>query len=130
METFYSITRKGKDCGKVSVKQQGLYYHFQCRCTVDSDDIHRLVLSCGDIQENLGILVPYEGSFVLTTKIPIKQIKEGNWSFQIIPKRNIPDNHFIPISPEEPFAYVSRLKESFLVYQNGQPGIQIAKMQE
>lgn len=130
MEAFYSVTWKGNDCGKVSVKQQGLYYHFQCRCIVDREDIYRLILSYGTNQKSLGILVPYEGSFILTTRLPVKKIKEGDWTFQIISKRNISTGCFIPISPEEPFAYISHLKNSFLVYQNGQAGIQYEKMQE
>ena len=37
---------------------------------------------------------------------------------------------FIPIRPEEPFAYIARIKESFLILKDGQPGICIDKMQE
>lgn len=30
---------------------------------------------------------------------------------------------FIPIKPEEPFAYIERLKDAYLVRQDGQVGI-------
>jgi 5S rRNA maturation endonuclease (ribonuclease M5) len=66
----------------------------------------------------------------LTARFPVKQLKEGNWSFQIVPKDFVSTACFIPIRPEEPFSYISRLKESFLDCQNGEPGIRIEKMQE
>ena len=130
MEKFYSVTCSGKSCGKVSVRKQGLYYHFHCRCTVDREDIYRLVLSCDDHRESLGILIPSEDAFCLRTKVPVKKLPEGEWSFCITSKQMEDNGLFIPISPEEPFAYISRLKESFLTSQNGQPGIQLEKMQE
>ena len=88
------------------------------------------MVTCGSVQENLGILVPEEDSFILNTSLPVKRIGEGEMSFVLRPKQESLTGSFVPISPEEPFSYISRLKESFLLYQNGQPGIRIAKMQE
>ena len=130
METFYSVTCGGIPCGKVSVRQQGLYYYFQCRCKVDREDLYRLILISGDQQENLGILIPDGESFTLTRKVPTKHFKPGDWSFRILSKETPVTGTFVPISPDEPFEYITRLKESFLVYHNGQPGIEIEKMQE
>ncbi len=125
METFYSVSRNGSHCGKVSVSRQGLYYRFHCRCVLDTEDIYRLSLTCGDLQISLGILVPSDEAFVLTTKIPAKQLKEGQWYFTVTAKAPISPDRFIPIRPEEPFAYISRLKSSFLAYRDGQPGIYV-----
>ena len=125
MESFYSVTRNGQACGKVSVKRQGLYCLFRCRCRIDDRDIYRLMLTCGDFQHSLGVLVPVEDSFELTARIPAKQLPEGDWSFRIRSRLSPPEETFVPISPEEPFAYISRLKDSFLTYQNGQPGITV-----
>lgn len=130
METFYSVTCSGIPCGKVSVRQQGLYYHFHCRCKVDREDVYRLILTDSDQEKSLGVLIPDGESFVLTRKIPVKQFRKGEWFFRIIPKENAAVSSFVPISPEEPFAYINRLQESFLTYNNGQPGIEIEKMQE
>ena len=130
MENFYSVTRKGKACGKVSVKKQGLYYRFQCRCMIDDQDIYRLNLTCGDFQKNLGVLVPAGDSFELTARIPVKQLPEGDWIFLIQSRLSPPEETFVPISPEEPFAYISRLKDSFLTHQNGQPGITVENLEE
>ena len=130
METHYSVSHNGKPCGKVTVTKCGLYYQFLCRCMIDRDHIYRLTLLYEGKQKNLGILVPTEESFGLSTRLPVKQLQEGEWSFQIHPKEMIQSVCFVPIRPEEPFSYISRLKESFLVDQNEEPGIRIQKMQE
>lgn len=95
----------------------------------DGKDIYRLMASCEDQQQDLGILVPLDDAFGITTKLPVKQFREGEWSFCIRTKRQAPSGCFVPISPEEPFAYITRLKDSFLVHQNGQPGILTEKLQ-
>jgi len=130
LEHSFSVTVRGKHTGKVLVQRRGLYYHFFCRCNLTGNNIYRLMVTCGSVQENLGILVPEEDSFVLNTSLPVKRIGEGEMSFVLRPKQESLTGSFVPISPEEPFSYISRLKESFLLYQNGQPGIRIAKMQE
>lgn len=130
MEHSYSVTLSETPVGKVIVRQQGLYYHFSCRCDLPGDIVYRLMVICGAVRENLGILVPEKESFVINTKVPVKRIGEGNMRFILVSLREQHQSTFIPISPEEPFAYIARLKQSFLTIQNGQPGIQIEKMQE
>lgn len=130
MEKHFSVTANGRPVGKVLVDRQGLYYRFSCRCRLEGDMIYRLLVTCGSVRENLGILVPEESSFVLHTKLPVKRIGEGELSFTLVPRKDDLPGTFVPIRPEEPFAYISRLKESFLVIRDGQPGICIEKLQE
>lgn len=130
LERYYSVTWQGKICGKASVKRQGLYTQINCNCILDHNDIYRLILYCDDIRKNLGILVPTQDNFGIVTKIPAKQLPEGEWAFRIQSKHQSRTSCFIPICPEEPFAYISRLKDSFLLSQNGQLGIRSEKMQE
>ncbi len=130
MERKYSIMIGQQHAGKVLVCRQGLYYRFSCRCSLSGDIIYRLMVTCGSVRENLGILVPKEGGFGLDTKIPVKRIGEGELSFLLVPKQEEHSGTFVPISPEEPFAYISRLKESFFLLQNGQPGICMTQKQE
>lgn len=92
--------------------------------------MYRLIVSCGTKRENLGILIPQGESFILDKRLPVKRIGNGELSFSLIPKKESVSGTFVPISPEEPFTYISRLKKSFLIYRNGQPGILIDKMQE
>lgn len=85
----------------------------------------RLEVSCGGNRENLGIVIPMDGGFGLDTKIPVKRIGEGQLHFFLMPKHEVPAGRFVPISPEEPFAYIARLKESYLVRKEGQVGVMI-----
>ena len=123
MERSYPVMVGGKQAGKALVERIGLYYHFSCRCRLSGDSIYRLLVTCGAVQTNLGILVPSDGSFVRETKIPVKHIGEGELSFSLSPTQDIHSGTFVPIYPEEPFAYLAQLKEAFLVRRNGQVGI-------
>lgn len=109
----------------MQVTRQGLYYRFVCRCKLTGDVVCRLYISCGGQQENLGVVVPTGDGFGLNTRLPAKRFREGEPSFSLIPKHEIDSGQFVPIVPEEPFAYIERLKTSFLVRKYGQLGIEI-----
>lgn len=126
MERQYSVTRNGQHCGKVTVSRQGLYYRIHCRCRLPAEDIYRLQAAWGIRIENLGVLVPMEDMFGLDTRIPVKQLGEGELVFTVTAKRQPIQGRFVPIVDEEPFAYISRLKGSFLQIKDGQLGIQVS----
>ena len=130
MEGQYSVTVSGQSVGKVVVHRQGLYYLFSCRCALSGAGIYRLAVTSGSECETLGILVPKDGSFVLETKVPVKRFGKGEMVFSLISRHERSTGTFIPISPEEPFAYIARLKKSFLVLREGQPGIYLQEKQE
>ena len=69
------------------------------------------------------MLVPDGGDFVLKTKLPIKRLGEGELRFRIQPRHSELTGKFIPLSPEEPFAYLSRLEDAFLKIREGKMGI-------
>lgn len=129
MEGTYGVYFGGDQAGKVQVIRQGLYYCFHCRCRLTGAVMCRLEVSCGGKRESLGILVPMDGSFGLDTKIPAKRLGEGKPEFIIVPKHEKCENPFIPIYPEEPFAYIERLKDGFLAWQNGQAGVVIRQIE-
>ena len=110
--------------GHVLVERQGLYYVFRCRCTLSGKTAFRLLASCGEKQEDLGVLVPMGDSFGLDTRRPVKHLGEGTLSFRLVSKHDAPRTHFAPISPEEPFAYLQRLKDAYLAEKDGQMGAQ------
>ena len=83
----------------------------------------RLAVKCGGKQENLGVLIPMDGQFGLEKKIPAKRLGQGTPEFQILFKQEKPEGKFVPIYPEEPFAYMTKLKDAFLAVQAGQVGI-------
>ena len=109
MEGIYPVGFGQARVGKVEVRKQGLYYRFFCRCQISGDVVCRLVVSCGGKQENLGVVVPLEEGFGLEKTVPCKRLGEGEPEFQLVPRRERSMGTFVPISPEEPFAYISRL---------------------
>lgn len=125
MEGCYGVHFGNQLAGKVTVQRQGLYYRFSCRCRMTGETVCRLRVVCGDKQENLGILVPMDGGFGLDTKLPAKRLGEGQPEFTLIPKHERSGGTFVPIYPEEPFAYIARLKDAYLVRKNGSVGILI-----
>lgn len=122
MEGNYEVTFANRTVGKVQVLQQGLYYRFVCRCSSIGEEIYRLVITCGEKQLRLGVLVPEGDSFVLNRKLPAKQLPDGIPVFSIAPMHEAVQGKFVPICPEEPFAYIGRLKDAFLMERNGQIG--------
>lgn len=118
----YDVTLNGKVVGQAQVRKEGLYYRFQCQCRL-SGDVCKLEVACGENRANLGVLIPTGDGFGLETKLPVKRIGEGIMEFFIIPNRVVLAGKFVPIYPEEPFAYIEKLKKAHLARQNGQLGI-------
>lgn len=125
MEQFYGVYLGEALVGKVQVSRRGLYYHFCCRCRLSGGGIYRLQVACNGRRENLGILVPMGDGFGIDTKLPVKRLGEDDLLFRLVSKNAIGTGNFIPISPEEPFAYIARLKNAYLVKRNGQAGIML-----
>ncbi len=119
----YPILRGGETIGQAVVERQGLYYRFSCRCSLSGEVIYRLTVQCGEKQENLGIFVPEKGAFVLTAKIPVSRLGQGDFLFWAVPKHSELGGKFVPISPETPFAYITRLENAVFLRRDGQPGI-------
>ena len=69
--------------------------------------------------------MPVNDGFGLNTKLPAKRFGNGNVEFLLVPKYEKENGIFVPIYPEEPFAYISRLKEAYLVRKAGQTGLLI-----
>lgn len=123
MEGNYAVYFGNDQAGKVQVLRQGLYLVFHCRCRLSGSVVCRLEVSWGQGRESLGVLVPMDGGFGLDTRLPAKRIKGDKLRFEIIPKRDKQPETFVPIYPEEPFAYIERLKDGFLTKKNGQLGV-------
>ncbi len=124
MEGVYEIKLGDKPVGKAQVIREGLYYRFICRCRLEIDAVCRVC--AGEI--SLGVLVPEGEDFVLDTRFPVKRLGEENLGFRVVPNRPVLDGRFIPIKPEEPFAYIERLKDAYLVRRNGQVGVVLRDM--
>ena len=120
MEGNYELCIGKNAVGKVQVLRQGLYYRFICFCKLSGDVVYRLKVRCDDATENVGILVRNGDAFSLDKKVPVSHLGEGKMEFLLMPKSDTVGGTFIPIRPEEPFAYIARLQNAFYAQQNGQ----------
>ena len=130
MEGTYPVFFGQAQVGKVQVRKQGLYYKFFCRCQLTGDVVCRLTVQSGGVRENLGVVVPLEEGFGLETRIPSKRLTAGEPEFRLVPKHEISMGTFVPISPEEPFAYIRELKNAYFERRYGQAGVVIRETAE
>ena len=121
----FEIKDGASSVGKATVEQQGLYYKISCRCRLTGNGMCRLMVACNGKQEDLGTLVPMDGAFGLEKRIPVKRLGEGTPEFLLMSKESVRKEKFVPVYPEEPFSYLSRLQDAYLARRNGQLGIMI-----
>lgn len=121
----YSIMMGDRAVGSAEVCREGLYYRFRCRCALPGAGVYRVLVRCGSREESLGIPVPVDGGFGLETRIPVKKIGEGPLAFSAVSKHRPLEGKFIPLAPEEPFRYLTRLKDAYLEKRNGRIGLRI-----
>ena len=81
--------------------------------------VSRLYVTDGERTECLGVPVPEGTVFRLDTRIPQKKLGQEKFRLYVRPDRVQPDEFFVPIRPEEPFAYLCRLKEAYLARREG-----------
>lgn len=127
MEGEYDVLLGSGSVGQAWIVRSGLYLQISCRCRLSGEVMHRVVVSCGGKQENLGILSPENGEFALSTKIPAKRLPKGTPVFHAMPYRQQSTERFAAIYPEEPFSYLQRLKQSYLEVRNGQIGLRFSE---
>lgn len=110
--------------GSVAVTREGLYYRFSCRCKLSGEVMHRLMVRTDAGQVDLGVCVPMDGCFGADKKVPCKKFG-SHPEFFLMPKHEGVKGRFVPVYPEEPFVYISKLKKAFLEVRYGQVGIVI-----
>ena len=123
LEGVYEVRLGTAVAGKVQISRQGLYYHVICRCEIAGDTVYRLAVTSGNRKEYLGVVVPEESGYILDKRIPVKRFGDGEPAFTLIPRHDSLPGTFVPLSPEEPFRYIEKLKDSFLARQGGKTGI-------
>lgn len=108
----------GQDAiGQVQVSREGLYYHFSACCRIESGGIFQLLGQWSGSSVQIGILVPEENGFCLETRIPLKRFPAGCPVFHVTPRHHSAANE-IPVYPEEPFQYLSRLRSAYMLRRN------------
>ena len=123
LEGFYQVYYGREPVGKAELTRQGLYIRIICRCCLPGQQIYRLYATSGAERMNLGVLIPREDGGYLERKIPAKNLPQGTLRFVI--SAGLRQGQYVPISPEEPFCYIDRLKNAFLDSENGRIGVRI-----
>ena len=119
----YDVLLGGEPMGRVTVRKQGLYWQFDCQCNLSGEVMFDLIACVGQQREKLGLLTPEPGKYALRTKLPAKRLGEGTMSFLLQPRHSGMKDRFVPVRPDEPFAYIHRLEVAYLANCNGQVGI-------
>ncbi len=120
----FPIFFENRTVGEVQVQKKGLYYQFACQCTPPDHDIYRIVISCGNTEQSLGICVPDGKHFALSKQMPMKSIRDGEWEFYLRPKDAV-NNIVAAVSEDAPFPLLDKLEHSSLLVENGEAFIAI-----
>ena len=123
MVCTYDVVLGGQPMGRVTVRKQGLYLQFDCQCNLSGEVMFDLIACVGQQREKLGLLTPELGKYTLRTKLPAKRLREGALSFLLQPRHSSMKDRFVPVRPDEPFAYIHRLEDAYLAICDGQVGI-------
>ena len=105
------------------MKRQGLYEVIRVECKGLGQEMQRVFVCCSGREVDLGIMIPEDDQFVLRTRIPVKRLGEGECTFYVQKMHAKHPGEFVPLSPEEPFRYLSRLKNAYLTRKNGCQGL-------
>jgi len=122
---MYDVFLGSQAVGTAQVRKEGLYYKISCRCSLSGETVCKIIVTCNDLKADLGVCVPTDGCFGLDTKLPVKQLGEGSFSFSIVPKHPQLQQNFVPIAADEPFGYLEKLNKACMAIQNGAVGILI-----
>ena len=119
----FDITIGDQVVGQAVAERKGLYYYFSCSCRLSGEVICRIIVSCGEKEESLGVCIPADGGFGLHTRIPVKRLGVGELVFRAVPKHTEVSRKFSPLSPIEPFAYIDKLCKASLAVRGSTVGI-------
>ena len=122
------ILWQGRPVGTAEYKKEGLYYRFFCACTPPDKAVYRVVLTDGQICRDLGICVPQGDKFVLTARVPCKQVNAEALSFELTDKRQ--ESLVVPVNTGEPFEHLEKIETARLQVTNGQTELLIAEVQD
>ena len=124
--TLYQINWNGTTVGTVKAFKEGLYYRFDCVCRPVTGGIHRIFVSDGHKEINLGICAPAGQDFALNTRIPSKYLHSENFMFYLVPKR---EDGMIPVKEGMSFSCLNKLDNACIKNVNGMMYIVINQSQ-
>ena len=123
---MYQIYLGKETIGTAQIEKQGLTYCIRCRCRISGEVAYKVIAKCGEREAELGLLVPENGFFQLTSRVPVKNLGTGELSFRAMPRHVEPDAMFVPVSADEPFRYLTRLQNAFMSRSEGRQGVYLS----
>lgn len=123
MEATYEILLGDDPVGTTSITKKGLYYEIVCVCNLSGHVPFRIEMRTSDAHIDLGLCYRKGEKIGLKTRVSVKQVGSAPFRFVAVPHKEYIERSFIPIRPEEPFAYIKRLENAYLTYRNKVPGI-------
>lgn len=123
MDGSYDIFRGNEKIGKAQVTREGLYYRFRCVCSLTGEVVYRLIVTCAEKTENLGILLPDGDVFRLEKRIPASRFQTGKLIIKAVPGNLDRAGFFAPVKPDEPFRYLASLQTARMEQRGDQIGI-------
>ncbi len=121
MEGSYDVYFANQKVGRIQVRRQGLYYHYTCCCERFAESMYDVYWG----SQRLGLLMPKDNQLTLEGKLPVKKVEQGSASFLVKPKHAPMPGNFVPLCPQEPFAYLRNLENAYLETRGGQVGVVI-----
>ena len=118
MEGTYEVVHAGKTVGNVTVTRQGMFYCISCRCHLSGDVAYKLVGIFEQREIDLGLLVPERNAYGLYSRINMKIAGMEKPVFVLRLNRSQLVQK-VDVSPKEPFGYLAKLENAYLVKNNG-----------
>lgn len=113
----------GERVGTAAVHQEGMFWHIRCCCDGAVEVPCVLQARWSEEVIDLGLCGKEEGSIRLTARLNRKRTPAGMPVFCLVVKHRGAIDSFHPISPQEPFAYIAKLKYAYLVTRGGKVGV-------
>ncbi len=111
MKLEKEIVYRNRKIGSAKISTEGLYYRFECRCRFREPGIYRLFAFCNEKKAYLGICVPEEDAFGITTKIPVNRLGTGDIEFVAESEEA---GKVLPVDQDKPFLGIEKLDDAVL----------------
>lgn len=130
---MFEIFDKKTCVGSAQIQQEGMYYRICCTCKIPKDGIHRIIVSDGENEVDLGICVPSGEKFMLTSRIPMKRLKGESRTFQLVKqgesRTNAEEKREVPVAAGKPFPNLDELENAYFKNDDGNPVVVINPIQ-
>ena len=118
----YPITCENKSVGTAQVTVEGLYYRIRCYCTQEARPPRRILMRSEAASVDLGICVPDGNRFSLNTRIAVKRLGKGDFSFHLSSPGNEKEIFYV-VDKNKPFPHLPSIKKARFAVQDGKAGL-------